>query len=383
MYFCIYFHSLFSLCYEREIEIERGCEKEIVLLEMSAFATSASDEETTAGADSGIQDSEEARARRALMMAEGIPESVDRNEDGEIKGIVGGGDGVESGGTDSEGEDSEDGGGDPGKKGTPSSYLRFETKGEELEWIENNDFIRLLSPWLYFMASTLAFIWAQSFYWWKKLPDDEQICVRDTVGDWFCERGEVVQMTLRNHPLKGKLGNKSTLVSWMIAFHTALSVILAYFSTLLPRCFRRSPHAGPAPSEERIQLLYIVSRLLISVGLLCQWCHMWLMDTKYKGITNANWSLDFRSSLPFLGTLIVGIVLIFYLSSRSLNDLSAGDQATVDRSGDDDGAAVGAGSLVAPAHVRGGSEAGEKQDGPSTGTLRQRRGRPGPDRVPR
>ena len=136
-------------------------------------------------------------------------------------------------------------------KNTSSSYLRFESEGEELEWIENNDFIRLLSPWLYFLASTLAFIWAQSFYWWKRLPEEEQICVRDTLGDWFCERGEVVQMTLRNHPLKGNLGNKSTLVMWMVAFHTALAVILGYFSTLLPRCFRRSPHAGSNPSEER------------------------------------------------------------------------------------------------------------------------------------
>ena len=327
---------------------------------MSAFATSASDNETTAEYDS--VETEETRAKRAIIMAEGIPEGVDRDGDGLLKDADSGGDDEKAA--------------ERAEKHTSSTYLRFESEDEELEWIENNDFIRLLSPWLYFLASTLAFIWAQSFYWWKRLPEEEQICVRDTLGDWFCERGDVVQMTLRNHPLKGNLGNKSTLITWMVAFHTALAVILGYFSTLLPRCFRRSPHAGSNPSEERIQLLYIFARLLVSVGILCQWCHMWLMDTKYKGITNANWSLDFRSSLPFLGTLVAGSIVLFGFAIRSLNTLSTlgGQNSTApDAAGnseDEDAVAVGAGenALVAPPSVQGDNDRGN----PGRNGLRRR-----------
>ena len=216
----------------------------------------------------------EARALRALSMAEALPTAEPKSEETNARSST----------ASDASQTSTPMVSDRYTKKTPGkSYLRFESEEEELEWIENNDFIRQMSPWLYFMASTLSFVWAQSFYWWKALPDEEQVCTRDSLGNWFCEKGEVVPLILRSHPLKGNLGNKSTLVSWMLMFHTALSAIFTYLATLMPRCLRRSANAGPNPSEERIGLLYIVSRMLVMVALLCQWVHVWLMDTKYKG----------------------------------------------------------------------------------------------------
>ena len=216
----------------------------------------------------------EARALRALSMAEALPTAEPKSEETNASSST----------ASDASQTSTPMVSDRYTKKTPGkSYLRFESEEEELEWIENNDFIRQMSPWLYFMASTLSFVWAQSFYWWKALPDEEQVCTRDSLGNWFCEKGEVVPLILRSHPLKGNLGNKSTLVSWMLMFHTALSAIFTYLATLMPRCLRRSANAGPNPSEERIGLLYIVARMLVMVALLCQWVHVWLMDTKYKG----------------------------------------------------------------------------------------------------
>ena len=90
------------------------------------------------------------------------------------------------------------------------------------------------------------------------------------------------------------------------------------------------------------------------------------MDTKYKGITNANWSLDFRSSIPFLSTLVAGVVILFGFAIRSLNTLSTlGSQSSTlpdaTRNDEDpDAVAVGAGesALVAPSSVRGDDDSG-------------------------
>ena len=65
------------------------------------------------------------------------------------------------------------------------------------------------------------------------MPEEEQICVRDMFGNWFCERGESAKLTLKNHPTVNNLGNRDTLVAYQLAGHTALSLILAYCTTVV------------------------------------------------------------------------------------------------------------------------------------------------------
>ena len=79
---------------------------------------------------------------------------------------------------------------------------------------------------------------------------------------WFCERGESAKLTLKDHPTVNNLV-RDTLVAYQLAGHTALSLILAYCTTVVAKCFRRSPKAGNEPSEERVTLLYFVSRFIV------------------------------------------------------------------------------------------------------------------------
>lgn len=45
----------------------------------------------------------------------------------------------------------------------------------------------------------------------------------------------------------------------------------------------------------------------------------------FSGITNANWSLDLKASLPFLGVFAAGMVIIVAHAVRSLNRLERND----------------------------------------------------------
>ena len=208
------------------------------------------------------------------------------------------------------------------KKTPGKSYLKFANREEELEWIENNDFINRVSPFLYILASTLSFLWAQAFYWWKRLPEEEQICVRDMFGNWFCERGESAKLTLKDHPTVNNLGNRDTLVAYQLAGHTALSMILAYCTTVVAKCFRRSPKAGNEPNEERVTLLYFVSRFIVMSGLICQWGHLAIMDAKFRGILMADWAMDFRAIIPYLVCIVSSICAVFAFTLYEIHSLS-------------------------------------------------------------
>ena len=211
------------------------------------------------------------------------------------------------------------------KKKTPGQdYLRFQSKEEELEWKENNDFLHRITPFLYILASTLAFLWAQAFYWWKRLPDEEQICVRDMFDEWFCERGKTAKLTLRNHPTVTvqNLNNRDGLVSYQLAGHTFLSMFVAFATTAVAKCFRRSKKAGNEPNEERIVLLYIVARFIVLCGLICQWGHLALMHAKFKGILMANWAMDFRATIPYIVGIVIGIITVFSYTLYDITSIS-------------------------------------------------------------
>ena len=204
------------------------------------------------------------------------------------------------------------------------TYLKFANKEEELEWMENNEFINRIAPFLYILASTLAFLWAQAFYWWKRLPNEEQICVRDMFGGWFCERGKTAQLTLKNHPNMSiqSLGNRDTLISYQLAGHTGLSIFLAYATTIVAKCFKRSDRAGDELNEERVILLYYVSRFIVVCGIICQWGHMALMQAKFQGILMADWAMDFRATLPYIASVVVAIISVFAYTLYDIDSLS-------------------------------------------------------------
>ena len=110
-------------------------------------------------------------------------------------------------------------------------------------------------------------------------------------------------MTVQN------LNNRDGLVSYQLAGHTFLSMFVAFATTAVAKCFRRSKKAGNEPNEERVVLLYIVARFIVLCGLICQWGHLALMHAKFKGILMANWAMDFRATIPY----IVGIVIFFLI----------------------------------------------------------------------
>ena len=95
---------------------------------------------------------------------------------------------------------------------------------------------------LYILASTLAFLWAQAFYWWKRLPDEEQICVRDMFDEWFCERGVTARLTLRNHPTVTvqNLNNRDGSLNSLKGFSELDSRFFCFFNESFADCFSSS-----------------------------------------------------------------------------------------------------------------------------------------------